>query len=76
MLFSVLDFKKEWPERPKKISNGPRIKKNAHPCPIPINILCFADHQIMLSGLRTGKVWEPLAVLEVNLNDYYNRGRG
>jgi len=27
---------------------------------IEINILCFADHQMILSGQRTGKVWEPL----------------
>ncbi len=33
--------------------SGPRI-------PIKINILCFVEHQIIPSGPRTGKVWEPL----------------
>ena len=32
---------------------GPRI-------PIEINILCFADHQMIQSGPHTGKVGEPL----------------
>jgi len=28
--------------------------------PIQITILCFIDHQIILNGLPTGKIWEPL----------------
>jgi len=27
---------------------------------IQINILCFAEHQMILSGPRTEKFWEPL----------------
>jgi len=36
--------------------SGPRI-------PTQINILCFADHQIITSGLRTGKVWNHWATI-------------
>jgi len=36
------------------------ISRSGPQIPILINILCFTDHQIILSGLRIGKVWEPL----------------
>jgi len=38
---------------PRNLPSGPRIT-------IQINNLCFADYQIILSGPRIGKVWEPL----------------
>ncbi len=36
------------------------ISWSGQPIPLLINILCLAEHNNILSGPRTRKVWEPL----------------